>query len=115
MPGASSKAQSSHSQLMPATAARTGWGWWLWICTGPCPVVLGASGLQWGQGDRSCPIRSQCQGHSGVFWLLVLPGPPFTRWELGTSPTPSASHPTQESSGVPSEPGWGAGCWNRVQ
>lgn len=67
MPGASSKAQSSHSQLMPATAARTGWGWWLWICTGPCPVVLRASGLQWGQGDRSLSQKVTVPGTLGCF------------------------------------------------
>lgn len=90
-------------------------GWWLWRGTGPCPVVLRASGLQWGQGDRSLSHKVTVPGTPRGFLVLVLPGPPFTRWELGTSPTPSASHPAQGSSGVPSEPRWGAGCWNRVQ
>lgn len=108
MPGASSKAQSSHSQPVPATAARTGWGWWLWGRTGQVAHALWRSESQGCSGVRVtdlCPTRSQCQGCPGVSWLLVLLGPPFTRWERGTSPAPSASHPAQGSSGVPSEPG----------
>lgn len=116
MPGASSKARSSRP--VPATAARTGWGPRLWGHTSQVAHALWCSEPQGCSGDRVTnlsPIRSHCQGCPGVFWLLVLLGPAFTRWELGTSRAPSASHPAQGSSGVPSEPRWGAGCWNRAQ
>lgn len=73
--------------------------------SGLCSVVLGASGLQRGQGDRSLPRKVPVPGTHRDF---LTPG-------NNTSVAPSASHPAQGSSGVQSEPGWGARCWNRAQ
>lgn len=88
MPGASSNAQSSHSQHMPATLARTGWGWWLWKCTGPCPVVLRASGLQWGQGDRSLSHKVLVPGTLRGFLAPGFAGTPIHQMGTGKKSSP---------------------------
>lgn len=83
MPGASSKARSSRP--VPATAARTGWGPWLWGHTSQVAHALWCSEPQGCSGDRVTnlsPMRSHCQGCPGVFWLLVLlPHSPGGNWE----------------------------------
>lgn len=109
MPGASSKAQSSHSQPVPATAARTIWDWWLWGHTGQIAHVLGCLEPQGSSGVRvtdPCPTRSQCQGHQGFpgsWFCQVSPGgnyehvqslvhPTLPREALGSHLSPGGVH-----------------------
>lgn len=109
MPGASSKAQSSHSQPVPATAARTGWVWWLWGHTGQVAHALWCSEPQGCSGVRvtdPCPTRSQCKGHEGFpgsWFCQVSPGgnceqvqpplhPTLPREALGSYLSPGGVH-----------------------